>query len=283
MRRFFFLAAALLTLAFPLLSQDAIPGTVFMTVRDRQNITNLQSRMGDIEGSVLSWDGKLDADGGSATNLIVSGTLTLNNTNVQEIINTLWDEVYYVTPTVAWVSPLSGYRERGSAVTSVNLSFTVNKPMESRVYSGGHSLDLGAGSGHALTLPVNITSDTTFTIKVTDVRNAQASASQSALFRNRRYMGKSAVYPMTNAQILNLGTGWEAKGGSGSISLSEEYIYIAYPARLGACTVFSLGGFATSPWPSETVEVTNSSGFGEGFLIYRSANKLSGIMSYEVR
>jgi hypothetical protein len=53
---------------------------------------------------------------------------------------------------------------------------------------------------------------------------------------------------------------------------SGEYVYYAYPSRLGTAT-FTVGGFANgfSTIPS-TLSVTNSNGYSENYYIYRSSN-----------
>jgi len=70
----------------------------------------------------------------------------------------------------------------------------------------------------------------------------------------------------------------EARGHSGTLSpgaVETEYIYVMYPADRGECTVFSLGGFSTTPWEFE-VRVFNDQETGEDetFYLYRTHNKL---------
>jgi hypothetical protein len=252
LKNIFFISIFLASFAY-----SQVAGTIFMTKKDRNNITNLQVRVYSLE---------------------------VSTNNLQSQIGILMDEVYYVLPSVSWTASSSGIYEIGSTKANIDLGFTVNKEMVTRTYSGGYSESLGPGSGNVFTLISDITGYSVFTVTVTDVRAASANSSQILYFRNRKYYGASGTYPLSNPEILALTTGWETKGNSSAgMALSDQYIYVAYPARLGLCTSFSLGGFATSPWPYETVSVMNASGYPESFYIYRSANKLtSGSMSYDI-
>lgn len=202
---------------------------------------------------------------------------------LQNQIDALADSVYYVYPTVAWQASSHGVYEKGSTITSVNLSFLVNKSMSDRTYSGGYVASLGSGTNYYLTLTTNISADVTYIITVTDSKTNSAYTYQTLSFINKKYYGVSANDPVLNPEILTFGSTWEAKGNSGTVALSGEYIYVIYPQRLGACTSFALGGFATTDWPYTLREVTNSSGYAETFYLYRSANKLTaGSIAYDI-
>jgi hypothetical protein len=103
-------------------------------------------------------------------------------------------------------------------------------------------------------------------------------------FTNRRYVGASATTNQTNAEIIALTASTQAKGASGTTgALSAEYLVIAYPASLGACTAFSLGGFSTTAWPSVTKAVTNAYGYAESYIIYRTENaQTTGGIAYDI-
>ncbi len=207
--------------------------------------------------------------------------ITSNDTDITAI----WVELNYVSPTVAWDSSDAGSYETGSTQTTVNLSFDVNKTMAGRIYTNGYAEDLGAGGDYTFVRTNDITATATFTVQVTDERTNTASVSQTLTFQNRIYYGTSAdeTNVISNAEIIALSKTWEAQGRSGTAAPSDEYIYVIYPSRLGACTSFELGGFPTDPWPTATRSVTNASGYAETFRLYRSANKLtSGSISYDI-
>ncbi len=199
-------------------------------------------------------------------------------------ITALWDVVLYEDPDVTWASG-GGTYELGYTITEVNLDFTCNKVMASREYSLGYVESLGAGQNHTFTDTNDVTATKSFRITVTDSKPASDVATKTFSFTNRKYTGASnkEFASMSNSDILSLTTEWETKGDSGAYALADEYIYVCYPASLGACSSFSLGGFGTDPWPTETRNVTNSYGFVESYILYHTENKsTSGSMPYDI-
>jgi len=215
------------------------------------------------------------------TNIVAEGS---DVTNLQAQITSLSNEVYYAEPNVSWASGGATY-ELGYTLADVNLDFTCNKAMVSRDYSLGYTESLGAGQNNTFTDTNDVTSTTSFRITVVDDRAAEDVETKTFTFTNRKYTGASAneFGAMLNSDILALTTEWETKGDSGAYALTDEYIYVCYPASLGACTSFSIGGFGSDPWTTETRSVTNSSGFAESYILYHSINKAtSGSMSYDI-
>jgi hypothetical protein len=203
-----------------------------------------------------------------------------------DVFEKLYSDFYYVLPTVSFVSSSSGTYEKGATVSSINLGFTVNKSMTTRTYSNAYVENLGTGSNNSLVLTTNITSTKTFTVNVTDARTNSTSASQTLTFKNRKYYGVSGLdtNTLSNANILALTTAWESKGASGTVTPTDQYIYVIYPVSFGTCTSFTLGGFGTSAWPLSTRNVTNSSGYVESFYVYKSEYKLTTALgiSYDI-
>ncbi len=214
-----------------------------------------------------------------------AGSGAIITTNERSNLATLWADFYYVEPTVSFSSG-GGTYEQGSTVADINLSFTCNKAMIGRDYSGGHVEALGAGQNNTQTLVAeNITATTTYTVTVEDDRTATDTASKTYTFRNRTFYGVSSEEfgTLSNADILAMNAKWETKGDARSVALADEYIYVAYPEDRGDCTSFAVGGFGTSAWPKHTRNVTNSSGSVESYIIYRANNKqTSANISYDI-
>ncbi len=194
----------------------------------------------------------------------------------------LSNQVYYASPSVSFTSG-STTREIGSSYGPVNLNFNCNKPMGARTYSLGYIENLGAGQNHTQSI-TSITSTASYRITVTDERAASAASTRTITFRNRRFAGVSdkEFTELTNADILTFNATWEAKGASGSLTPHNQYIYICYPADFGTCSTFQINGFSFSSWPTETRVVTNTSGYVESYIIYRSINKTTEVSDYAV-
>lgn len=211
----------------------------------------------------------------------------VDNDAIWTEINSLWDEFLYQPPTVSFA--VGGQTFESGSTQNINLNFNVNKEMVSRIYSGAYYENLGAGESHTYIyegLSLN-NSSATFTIKVIDNREEEATATKTIHFRNRVYFGSSnkELENITSEDLLAMGDVAFAttRGHSGTLNLNDEYIYIAYPTRFELCTNFFIGGFATTSWPHKTLTVTNSSGFSESFYVYRSIYTYTGTsISYSI-
>ncbi len=190
-----------------------------------------------------------------------------------------------VSPTVSLTGGTTV--EKGSTVANPAVTWDVNETMTNITLSGpglASTNVTGVGGDDSYTdTGRNLTTNGTYSIIVYDSDGNSASDTTSWTFTNRRYMGESTNRIPSNAELLAMNVSWQAKGGSGAASPSGEYIIVAYPATLGACSSFVLGGFSTDPWPLGTNSVTNASGFAESYLIYSSDNLLtSGAITYDL-
>lgn len=183
------------------------------------------------------------------------------------------DSLLYVSPTVSLTG--GSTNQKGSTVANVNLSWNINKTITSQSISGGIGSLTSSIRTHTLT-GVNLTTDTSYTITVGDgVKNV--SSTTSVVFRNTRNWGVSSSTTYNSALILGLSSELvESKAKSFTVTAdTDQYIYYAYPSRLGAAT-FLVGGFEGGFSLAGTISHTNSSGYVENYYLYRSDNPSLG-------
>lgn len=121
----------------------------------------------------------------------------------------------------------------------------------------------------------NITTNKTFTLKVTDEKDASATKTTSITFVNGVYWGAKAAPSgaYDSAFILGLTKGLQgSKGKTFTVNAAaEQHIFYALPSRYGSC-VFNVGGFDGGFTKVSTIEFTNASGYKENYDIYKSVN-----------
>jgi hypothetical protein len=188
------------------------------------------------------------------------------------------DFLLYVDPEVTLIG--GSVAEIGSTVSGVDLSWTCNKTMESRLLSAPvpvEDRDRGPGQDGSYThAGANLTTDTTYTITVDDGTNEDI-GSTSVLFYNRRYYGVSTdAGPLDNSEVLALSTEFAyARANTHSYDCSGgKYIWICYPADLGTAT-FYVGGLEVT-FQLTVQDVTNGSSYVESYNCYRSEELQTG-------
>jgi hypothetical protein len=227
-------------------------------------------------GSIASL-ARADAALTNATASIVTCTGTYST------VQAALDALLYVAPSITALTGGNTYI-KGQTIADPAIVWTVNKTMTTRAISGVATATLGAGgSGTYTDTGRNLATSGTYTLTVGDGTGTD-SEGETFTFTNRRYVGASATTNQSNAEIIAMTASTQAKGASGTTgALSSEYIVIAYPASLGACTAFSLGGFSTTAWPSVSKAVTNSYGYAESYYVYRSENaQTTGGIAYDI-
>ena len=158
--------------------------------------------------------------------------------------------------------------EIGSTVSSVGLSWSINKTETSQSLNQG--IGTLANGVRSYTYSIPITTNKTFTITVGD-GTTTANASTSVVFYNRRWWGTSALSSLTGPQILGLASDELSTGRSKSMTLNGngEYIYYAYPSAWGTAT-FTVNGLLNTAWTLSIVSHTNASGHTENYNVYRT-------------
>ena len=240
------------------------------------NITHKEKLVGvpnnpDDYVSADAWRADHDVTG-LVENVSAGNGITIDYTNPLIPIISL-----YTSPNVS----LSGGSivEIGSTVANVNLSWSCNKTMVSRILSSPVPVidqNQGAGGNGSYThIGANLTTDTTYSITVNDGTN-NAFGSTNVSFFNRRYYGVNVNTSLTNSDVLSLSKEFcYGVGNTHSYNCTGgRYIWICYPANYGTAT-FVIGGLETT-FTLTIQDVTNDSGYTESFNLYRSSEIQNG-------
>jgi len=120
---------------------------------------------------------------------------------------------------------------------------------------------------------VNISTDTLFTLSVTDLKDAVDTAEVTIHFYNSLYYGRSSVPAEYDSQFLLGLTSEPVDSRANTIAVEAgagEYIYYAIPSRLGDAT------FDVAFSKVDTISHTNASGYTEPYDIYKSDSAALG-------
>ena len=182
------------------------------------------------------------------------------------------DEFEYVPIAITSFTNNKNTVEMGTKITDVILNWALNKDPKSMTINNESITPLTARtktySGQ------NITTNKTYTLKVTDEKDATATKTTSITFLNGVYWGaKAAPGSYDSAFILGLSKGLQSnKNKTFTVDAAAgQHIFYALPARYGACT-FNVGGFDGGFTKVATIEFTNASGYKENYDIYKSVN-----------
>lgn len=184
-------------------------------------------------------------------------------------------DLKYIPIDVTGIRCSPGTMENGATVNSVEISWSLNKAAaEAELTGPGSPEKVPITLEGAVTISeLELTADTKWTVLVKDERGVTDSATTGVTFLNGVYYG-AAVVPdvLDSAFILSL----EKKALTNSRkqtltveAVGDEHIWYALPSRLGVCT-FTVGGFEGGFDLVSTMPFTNSQGFTEEYLVYRS-------------
>lgn len=233
--------------------------------------------------TTVSYD-DLDDDMKARIDAVSSGGVTLpiadedvNHAHPKyDTVKKALDFLLYVEPKVS-ISNSVGTVEKGSIISNVSLSFTVNKDMQSV------TIDHGIGDVKGLTskklTAQNISTDTTYTITATDAEGKSVTASTSIRFLDSVYYGASTLAAITESALISMTSKLaSSKAMSATFNCSGgKYIYIAMPASFGLTkNNFKIGGLANSAWTVTTMDVTNAHGNKASYTVFRSENLQNG-------
>lgn len=203
----------------------------------------------------------------------------LTNLDKEEIDSRLAD-LEYVPIKITSFNNNVGTVEIGRIISSVTFNWVLNKEAKT-ITLGGESMmsDVKQVTLENLSLSTN----KTWTLKVTDERDLAVTSNTSITFLNGAYHGVAAdVETIDSAFILGLTktlTGSRAR----TINItagSDQYIYYCVPTRFGNCN-FNVGGFDGGFEKVSTLDFTNASGYTESYDVYKSTN--SGLGSTAVK
>lgn len=173
--------------------------------------------------------------------------------------------------------------EMGTKVTEVTLNWTLSKNPKTMTID---SESITPVSTRTKTYTgQNITTNKTYTLKVTDEKDATATKTTSISFVNGVYWGvKEAPESYDSAFVLGLTKGLQgSKGKTFTVDAAAgQHIFYALPTRYGSCT-FNVGGFDGGFTKVATIEFTNASGYKESYDIYKSVNAGLGSTTVTVK
>lgn len=229
--------------------------------------------------------GAASSDALNNLNSQLSSELETLNTNVSnelfDIKGQLADLLYKPISILSFTQNL-GIREIGEAVSDIELSWSFNKtPI--LLTLDDEPLDVETSVKVVNDVIVTHDNNKTWVLTGTDERGATDTKSLSILFYNGIYHGiGTEAAEFTSNFVTNLDKELKSsRSGHFTVNPSEQYIYYAFPVRLGTAT-FSVGGFQGGFEPPVTVQVTNSYGYTEDYYVYRSTNLITGLITVDV-
>lgn len=226
-----------------------------------ENFYAFQKEVTEMAEFLLETDETLSVSGAAADSKVTGDRLKTVEDQIADIL--------YKPITINSFTNDVGTAEIGSYVKAVSLKWSFNKTPTTVTLDGMGMLPEFTGYSQT---GLNITENTTFTLKATDERGTEATKTTSITFLNGVYYGVSAApETLDSAFILTLTKNLRStKLPSFTVNAyAGEYIYYCVPKRFGACT-FSVGGFVGGFMLADTVSFTNASGYTEDYYVYRS-------------
>lgn len=203
---------------------------------------------------------------------------------VNERIETLEEqmaELLYVPIAVDSFTHNAGNRENGEVVTSVLLSWKINKePVSVKV--DGEAVT--AAKNGSVIIDGNYTANKTFTIAATDERGNTATKTATIGFYDGIYYGMAEEPGSLDSGFIN---GLEkilssSKNRTVSVTGDEgKYFWYAYPAAMGT-SIFNIGGFDYE-YGYENISFTNKFGVVKNYIVYRSTQPIKSNVSVTVK
>jgi hypothetical protein len=189
---------------------------------------------------------------------------------LDDLKNQLADLLYKKIEITSFTNTV-GTVEIGSAVDTVTVNWATSKAPKT-VMLEGQAIDVSL-TRHTFS-EANLTSNKTYTLTVTDDRDASASKSTTVYFCNGIYYGviehgatvdSDMVLSLTRKLQGSKSTTFTANAGE------NQHIAFIMPARYGTPT-FNVSGFDGGFTLTDTISFTNASGYTEDYAIYLSDN-----------
>ena len=182
----------------------------------------------------------------------------------------------------AFSCPGAGTYEMGRSVAAPTITWTLNKDPESQTLNG-ETLGVAVRSK---VYTGSVTTDKTYTLKVTGEKEETDTASASIKFLNGVYWGAMADgVAIDNTAILNLSKelrGDRKKTFTANAGASQRHAF-AIPTRYGTPSFKdSETGFQAGFYKASTIAFKNASGYTEDYDVWLSTNKGLGSMTVAV-
>lgn len=137
-------------------------------------------------------------------------------------------------------------------------------------------------TGNTITIP-DLSEPTTFTLTIRDAGGNVRTKSVDVVYENHVFYGTSASPNATEGTVkaLEFTELSEDRARTFSALAQYEYIYYAYPKRLGT-SEFMVNDFKGGFEDPAVVSIDNHSGYEEDYYVYRSANILNSTFEVHV-
>ena len=238
------------------------------------------------EEGELQYNGTtIGGDGGASTaDAVEYINDTISSTNVEEALNKLISDYYYVKPSINsfTATPNGGIFEVGHVVSApITFNWNYNKDITTQTLTG---CTLADETVRTATYDTDISSNKTFTLQANDGKN-NVSKNISYSFTNKVWYGSAAEGTYDDTFILGLANGklQTNKNGTYTVTVADrEYFFIAMPQSYNNADklVGAIGGFSTEFGKVATVNHTNVSGYATNYNIYKSTNASLGAISF---
>lgn len=158
--------------------------------------------------------------------------------------------------------------ELGSNI-DVAVTWELSKAPETATLNGINVL-----GGNSYT-DVNVSESKEYKLIVSDDMGRKTSSTAAVKFLNKIYWGESASAEITENLVEHLNNSElsDAKARTITVSPDDQYVFYAYPKRLGTAS-FRLGMFEGGFEGPVTVRVTNQHGYAEDYYVYKSDKQL---------
>lgn len=161
--------------------------------------------------------------------------------------------------------------EKGRIISTASLAWSTNKvPMLIEI--NGVSYDSKQTS--ATLTGLTLTTNTTWTLKVTDDFNGTATMQTTLYFYNGLYYGAAAQPTSISSSFIRSLTKKLTNTRKGSVTVNaagDQYIWIAFPVAFGEPT-FKVGGFEGGFIDRGVIEYANAYGYVENYKVWQSEN-----------
>ena len=129
----------------------------------------------------------------------------------------------------------------------------------------------------------NVHEDTSYTLNAVDAKGNLARRTISVDFVNHIFWGVSASANQTEGTVKALDNTElsDVRARTIHVSANNEYVYYAYPKRLGT-SEFRVNGFTGGFEDPVIVSIDNHAGYDEDYYVYRSANKLNSTFDVHI-
>ena len=199
------------------------------------------------------------AGGASTADAVEYINDAISVTNVEEALNKLIADYYYVAPSVTsfTATPAGGTYEIGSTVKApITFNWSYNKDITTQTLT---DCTLTDNTIRTATYNSDITSNKTFTLNASDGKN-NVSKSISYTFVSPYYTGVSTTNTLTETDIKALTKKVETKGNKTiNYTTTQSYMVFAYPSSYGAISsIIDQNGFnVTDSFVRNTVTVNS--------------------------